>query len=69
MFLRKMVATVHLVIGAYVLLGVLLAIYLSFNIFFIDLRGVHPFVMVVAALLAVSDIAGGLLEFVPKTKG
>ena len=62
-FLKKMGATVHVVIGAYVLLGVLLALYLNVNIFIISLQGVTPFVMLIATLLAVSDLAGGLLEF------
>lgn len=56
-------ATVHVVIGAYVLLGIMLAIYLNVNIFIISLQGVTPFVMLVAALLAISDLVGGLLEF------
>ena len=61
--MKKRGATVHVVIGAYVLLGVLLALYLNVNIFIISLQGIHPFVMLVAALLAVSDLVGGLLEF------
>ncbi len=62
----RIVGTVHLVIGAYILVGVILALYLNINIFFINLSGVHPFVMLIAALLAVSDLAEGLLEYLPK---
>ncbi|MFA6490183.1 MAG: hypothetical protein WCT52_05925 [Candidatus Micrarchaeia archaeon] len=63
MFLKKMGATVHVVIGTYVLLGVMLALYLNINIFIISLQGVTPFVMLIAALLAISDLVDGLLEF------
>ncbi|MCX8196721.1 MAG: hypothetical protein N3G80_00155 [Candidatus Micrarchaeota archaeon] len=62
----RFIGTIHLVIGAYVLVGILLALYLNINIFFISLKGVHPFVMFIAALLAVSDLAEGLLEYLPK---
>jgi len=68
-FLKKMGATVHVVIGGYVLLGVLLALYLNINIFIISLQGVQPFVMLVAALLATSDLVSGLLEFAPERGG
>ena len=63
MFLKKMGATVHVVIGAYVLLGIMLALYLNVNIFIISLQGITPFVVLVAALFAISDLVGGLLEF------
>ncbi|MEM4347985.1 MAG: hypothetical protein QXN37_00220 [Candidatus Anstonellaceae archaeon] len=62
----RFLGTVHLVIGAYILIGLVLALYLNVNIFFISLKGVHPFVMFIAALLAVSDLAEGLLEYLPK---
>ncbi len=62
-FLKKMGATVHVVIGAYVLLGIMLALYLNINIFIISLQGITPFVVLVAGLFAISDLVGGLLEF------
>ncbi|MEM4554512.1 MAG: hypothetical protein QXT25_01535 [Candidatus Anstonellaceae archaeon] len=62
----RFVGTVHLVIGSYILVGLVLALYLNVNIFFISLKGVQPFVMFIAALLAVSDLAEGLVEYFPK---
>ena len=64
--IKRLIGTVHLVIGAYILSGIILALYLNVNIFFISLKGINPFVMLVAALLAVSDLAEGLLEYIPK---
>ena len=64
--LKRLVGTVHLVIGAYILVGILLALYLNVNIFFMSLSGISPFVVFVAALLAVSDLAEGLAEYLPK---
>lgn len=63
-----MAATFHLIVGLYLLIGLLLAIYLNINIFFVNLQGIPPFLAVVAALFAVSDIAEGLVEFIPKNK-